>query len=187
MPRISSAWIPPLTMRTSNNADLLATAIFKGLWPIRMTLIGLIKNRYMKDRIIVLVALLCCFAQYAQSQTANEAWIRVTDSITGAQGYKNKAGKLVIPQGKYSHCFTDTFRNYAAVLDPGKGYVAIDRQEKAMYSVFIFDNGPLNKLTRPRSNCRRESRNRPKGRSISRGIALFEQHKGPGNHRWRAW
>lgn len=96
----------------------------------------------MKDKIIVLVVLLCCFTQYAQSQTAKEAWIRVTDSISGAQGYKNEAGKLVIPQGKYPHCFTDTFRNYAVVLDSGKGYVAIDRQEHAMYSIFIFDNGP---------------------------------------------
>ena len=120
----------------------MATGIGKRALPATHDAYRSPKNRYMKDEIIVFAALLCCFTHRAQSQSDTEAWIRVSDSITGAQGYKNEAGKLVIPQGKYSQCFTDTFRNYAVVLDPGKGYVAIDRQEHAMYSIFIFDNGP---------------------------------------------
>jgi hypothetical protein len=48
----------------------------------------------------------------------------------------------MIPLGKYEFCFTDTFRNYAIVLDSGKGFVAIDRQYHVLYNVYVFDNGP---------------------------------------------
>ncbi len=57
-------------------------------------------------------------------------------------GYKNSAGKVVIPAGKYSYLFTDTFYNTAIVQDPTQGIVAIDRQERILYRVFVFDNGP---------------------------------------------
>jgi hypothetical protein len=68
--------------------------------------------------------------------------ILVEDSTVGEYGYKNAAGKIVIPLGKYATCYTDTFRNYAIVWQSGKGIVAIDRQCRVLYEVFVFDNGP---------------------------------------------
>jgi hypothetical protein len=49
---------------------------------------------------------------------------------------------MVVPPGKFPVCNTDTFRNYAIVIEAGKGIVAIDRQGIVLYSVFVFDNGP---------------------------------------------
>lgn len=59
-----------------------------------------------------------------------------------AYGYKNLKGDVVIPPGKYAMCFSDTLRNYALVADTKKGIIAIDRQEKVLYKVFPYDNGP---------------------------------------------
>jgi hypothetical protein len=64
------------------------------------------------------------------------------DSVNDGYGYKNLYGDIIIPAGKYSFCFTDTFRTYAIVSLPPKGFVAIDRKENILYNVFPFDNGP---------------------------------------------
>ena len=77
-----------------------------------------------------------------QAPSKKGVLIRVADSAADTYGYKNEAGKIVIPMGKYPVCITDTFRNYAIVLVSGKGFVAIDRQYHVLYKVFIFDNGP---------------------------------------------
>lgn len=39
-------------------------------------------------------------------------------------------------------CFTDTFNTYAIVLKPSIGFVAIDRKENVLYTVYSVDNGP---------------------------------------------
>lgn len=72
----------------------------------------------------------------------NDYLIFFTDSITENQGYKNTKGEIVIPAGKYSKCFTDTFKTYAIVVKPNAGFIAIDRQENVLYEVFPFDNAP---------------------------------------------
>ena len=41
-------------------------------------------------------------------------------------GYKNLKGEIIIPLGKYSLCFTDTFRTYAIVLSDS-GFIAINQ------------------------------------------------------------
>jgi hypothetical protein len=53
-------------------------------------------------------------------------------------------GDTVIPFGKYSHCWTDTFRTYALVYDEIKtqGPVAIDRNENILFDLYLFDNWP---------------------------------------------
>jgi len=56
--------------------------------------------------------------------------------------YVDKNGTTVIPDNKYVNCFTDTFRNYALVLDTAKGFIAINRKEQFLYNVFVFDNAP---------------------------------------------
>jgi len=68
--------------------------------------------------------------------------ILVSDSLTGECGYRTEAGKIVVPMGKYSACITDTFWNFAIIIDSGKGLIAIDRQFRVLYNVFVFDNGP---------------------------------------------
>jgi len=73
---------------------------------------------------------------------ADDYWVLVADSLTDQYGYRNQAGQTVIPLGKYSLCYTDTFRTYAIVTMPNRGLVAIDRNEAVLYQVFPFDNGP---------------------------------------------
>lgn len=65
-------------------------------------------------------------------------------SVASDEGckYVDKAGKDIIPEGKYLMCFTDTFRTYAIVLNPEKGFIGIDRKENTLYEVFVYDNGP---------------------------------------------
>lgn len=69
-------------------------------------------------------------------------WLAFTDTITNMSGYKDSAGKIVIPLGKYPVCATDTFRTYAIVANQTTGFVAINKQETVLYEVFPFDNGP---------------------------------------------
>ena len=60
-------------------------------------------------------------------------------------GYKNSKGEIIIPKGKYSYCFTDTFKNFAIVSDDkltNSKVVAIDRNENILFDVYMFDNGP---------------------------------------------
>lgn len=64
------------------------------------------------------------------------------DTINNGFGFKNPKGDIVIPVGKYQHCFTDTFKSYAIVALPKLGTVAIDRQQNVLYNVFMFDNWP---------------------------------------------
>lgn len=64
------------------------------------------------------------------------------DTTDDSYSYLNKDGDVIIPRGKYMICFTDTFRTYAIVLQQDKGFIGIDRNEKELYRVFPFDNGP---------------------------------------------
>lgn len=51
----------------------------------------------------------------------------------------------IIPFGKYSHCWTDTLRNFAIVYDSinTKGMtVAIDKNEHILFDIVFFDNWP---------------------------------------------
>lgn len=72
----------------------------------------------------------------------NNYYLLVRDTVTDQSGYVNLKGDTVIPLGKYSMCYTDTFKNYAIVSKPQEGLVAIDKKEKVLYSVYVFDNGP---------------------------------------------
>jgi hypothetical protein len=69
-----------------------------------------------------------------------------SDSSYGtSSGYRNLKGEIIIPLGKYNHCFTDTFKNFAFVFDDkltNSKVVAIDRNENILFDVYMFDNGP---------------------------------------------
>ncbi|HWK06852.1 MAG TPA: WG repeat-containing protein [Puia sp.] len=92
--------------------------------------------------VLVIILLSTTLAGLGQQANARDVLISFADTVTNESGYKDLAGDIVIPLGKYSFCFTDTFRTYAIVAVPQKGFVAIDRQEKILYEVFPFDNGP---------------------------------------------
>ena len=79
---------------------------------------------------------------FSQPQSKINYLLLVNDSTTGRYGYKDPNGKIVIPFGKYSIAFTDTFRTHAIVLKPGEGFIAINRNEKILYHIYTFDNGP---------------------------------------------
>ena len=78
---------------------------------------------------------------HGQKNAGKEILIRFQDSARDEYGYINLHGDTVIPEGKYSFCFTDTFRTYAIVATD-KAFVGIDRKENILYTVFPFDNGP---------------------------------------------
>jgi hypothetical protein len=72
----------------------------------------------------------------------NDYLVSFNDTIKDEYGYKNQSGEIVIPLGKYTRCFTDTFNTYAIVARQNSGFIAIDRQENVLCEVFPFDNGP---------------------------------------------
>lgn len=74
-------------------------------------------------------------------QKNQQVLIKFTDANEN-EGYRTPQGEVVISPGKYLYCFTDTFTNYAIVLDASMGFIGIDPTEKVMYQVFLFDNGP---------------------------------------------
>lgn len=82
------------------------------------------------------------FTSCAQINHSQNYLVLYTDTSKEEYGYKNQAGDMAIPLGKYSFCFTDTFRTFAIVAKPGFGFVGIDRKENFLYEVFPFDNGP---------------------------------------------
>lgn len=89
-------------------------------------------------QIFFIVFLISC----AHTRPYDDYLLSFTDESTDEYGYHDPKGVTVIPPGKYTMCFTDTFRTYAVVLKPNSGFVAIDRQENVLYTVFPFDNGP---------------------------------------------
>ncbi len=96
----------------------------------------------MKVLFTALVVWSSCVA-LAQTTMHNDCLLLYTDSLTDQDGYKNKAGQLIIPLGKYPRCFTPKFTNYAIVVAPnGKNFIAINRKEEVLYEVYVFDNGP---------------------------------------------
>jgi len=99
----------------------------------------ILKMRYINPIMILLGSYLTSFGQQPKNV---DALILFEDKATNEYGYKDSKGNIVIPPGKYERCYTVTFRTYAIVEDPKKGFVAIDRQEHILYQVFIFDNGP---------------------------------------------
>jgi hypothetical protein len=60
-------------------------------------------------------------------------------------GYIDLKGDTIIPIGKYKYCFTDTFKTVALVVERSfslREIVGVNRNEKVMFDVLFFDNGP---------------------------------------------
>ena len=59
--------------------------------------------------------------------------------------FVNLKGDTIIPRDRYSHCWTDTLKNFAIVFDEvntDARVVAIDRNENILFEVVLFDNWP---------------------------------------------
>jgi hypothetical protein len=67
---------------------------------------------------------------------------RIIDTTKDEYGYINYQGDTVIPMGKYLFCFTEKFDNFAIVSTYHDGIIGIDRNEKILFNVYVFDNGP---------------------------------------------
>ncbi len=97
----------------------------------------------MKYTIILLLAFAACTDAGQTKQPVTEPLILNEDLNTGQSGYLTSTGEVAIPFDKYEVCLTDTFRTHAIVLTKSDfKWVVIDRQEKVVYEVFPFDNGP---------------------------------------------
>ncbi len=68
--------------------------------------------------------------------------LRFSSADESAFGYISTNGDTVIPVGMYTWCFTDTFRTMAIVAKSPAQIIAIDREQRELYEVFIYDNGP---------------------------------------------
>jgi len=97
-------------------------------------------NQVMK-KLIYLISLVLLFSISSFGQAKNYL-VLLFDPKQDQYGYKNLKGDTIIPMGKYPMCFTDTFKTYAIVIKYPLGFVAIDRKENVMYTVFPYDNGP---------------------------------------------
>lgn len=98
--------------------------------------------------LLVVIIITACNSQNQLSSqqkkiggTTNYPYLLHVESDEGDHGYVSPRGDTVIAMGKYSYCFTDTFRTYAIVTGK-KGFIGIDQQEQKLFDVFLYDNGP---------------------------------------------
>ena len=92
--------------------------------------------------LLLIFVLIYSLPTFAQSENKDAYLVRFSDSVTDECGYKDINGGIAIAAGRYTTCFTDTFRQYAVVFNSNAGVVGIDRQQNILYKIFIFDNGP---------------------------------------------
>jgi len=100
-----------------------------------------------KPKIVNLIPALAIFFVSCNIHTSSNDYLLKTvkgghDEIGCECGYKNIKGEMVIDFGKYFYCVTDTFRTMAVVYTKQGRIIAIDKDEKELFEVFIFDNGP---------------------------------------------
>lgn len=97
-------------------------------------------------RKLMLLFIVLVFMGYACIEQKDGYLVKVYDEAHDQIGvntaYVNQAGDTVIPFGKYYYCFTDTFRDFAMMIDHEKGCVGIDRDENILYKIHWYDNGP---------------------------------------------
>ncbi len=102
----------------------------------------------MKNLKIILYLLGLIYSQtYCYSQEDRNEYLLKSikgeyDEIGCESGYKNQKGEMVIQYGKYYYCQTDTFRTIAIVYTKEDKIIAINRNEKELFEIFVFDNGP---------------------------------------------
>lgn len=71
----------------------------------------------------------------------NDYLILDYDAAEGKHYYADLDGNIKMDLSSYEMVYTDTFRQYAFVLEQSKCYV-INRKEEKLLQVYFFDNGP---------------------------------------------
>lgn len=56
--------------------------------------------------------------------------------------FQDDSGNVVIENKEYLMSFTDTFYTMAIVLSEEEGFIGIDRNQKTLFNIFNYDNGP---------------------------------------------
>ncbi|OWY23051.1 hypothetical protein B6N25_05630 [Sphingobacteriales bacterium TSM_CSS] len=101
--------------------------------------------------LVVLLSLQSCTQQETSPRlpapsspdTAGSAiWYLAKNDSANSIIYLNARGDTMIAAGKYTAAFTDTFRNFAIVYRPERGFIAINKKEQVLFEVFAYDNGP---------------------------------------------
>jgi|WetSurMetagenome_2_1015567.scaffolds.fasta_scaffold563124_1 hypothetical protein len=94
------------------------------------------------QKTLLLFFTLASYSVSGQIVQRNDYLFLIQDTVHDEYGYINIKGDTIIKLGKYSICYTDTLKTNAIVLLPKHGFVAIDRNERILYEIFPFDNGP---------------------------------------------
>ncbi len=126
------------------NKRLLKTFNMKNQFKINRTTTTLFCQVRTTTTMITLALLTMVFVSCGEKkteETKEDSYLLSFEDSAGI-GYKNAAGEIVIPSGKYPMCFTDTFSTFAIVALETGALVGIDRNEKVLYEVFNYDNGP---------------------------------------------
>jgi len=89
---------------------------------------------------LLLVIILLALSKEVVAQ--NQYWFRIHNPTKDEYAYVDGNGKIKIPFGRYSICYTDTFKTFAIVIHKKKGFVAINKKEKVLFVIYPFDNGP---------------------------------------------
>lgn len=100
----------------------------------------------MKTRIIRwCLCWLCCFYCFgAGIVCAQSCLIKVCRGETGEDcGYRNTAGVMIIPFGKYEDCLSDSLCDFAVVREPiAFEYIMIDARGKKLFYAYLEDSVP---------------------------------------------
>jgi hypothetical protein len=95
-----------------------------------------------RQKCLLIFLLLSASAANGYGQAKNSCLTLAENEDTNECGYVSSRGDTVIAFGKYDHCFTTKFCEFAIVVDKKKGIVGINRKEEILFNVFVFDNGP---------------------------------------------
>jgi hypothetical protein len=96
----------------------------------------------MKIHLILTVLVIFTSCEKQQDDYLLKVYKGELDEVGVASGYINTKGDTVIPVGKYQYCYTDTLRNFAIVTQRKGKTIGIDRNERELFEVFWYDNGP---------------------------------------------
>ncbi len=102
-------------------------------------------RRYpLKTFCLAIFLALSCFmdVEPVMGMDAESLYLRYSAENPDLCGYVDHKGRVVIPFGKYQHCFTEVWSRFAVVYHAKKGLIAIDRKEKVLFKVMSVDNGP---------------------------------------------
>jgi len=82
------------------------------------------------------------FFMSCDEATENSTWYLTDGDENSEMSYVNEQGETMVIAGKYAYIFTDTFTQMAIVMTKENRCIAIDKQEKELFEVYFYDNGP---------------------------------------------